>query len=202
MKSVKDGAPAGWCNNSGTTGPSCWTLRVSARYIWWRIQGSDRHRRGSPLGRKAVPLTVRPIGEPYGIFMLKVLLLFQGLLGTLLTLLSLDPRIHSVHSAYFSYPLPHDRTTQLGSAIASFFCLAWSYALHQRLTIAWAVGWVVLSGAFLVVGVSSARALLSQVPGLSGWVASCIVGVGFLVGGVHLGRLWKDQKDFFRGKDS
>jgi uncharacterized membrane protein YfcA len=149
-----------------------------------------------------VQLKLRSIGEPYGILVLKVFLLFEGLLGTLLTLLNLDPRIHSVHSAYFTYVISHDRTTQLASTIASFFCLAWSYALHQRLPIAWAAGWVVISGSFLAVAVGSARAVLIQTPGLGGWVAACIVGMAFLAVAVRLGKLWKDQKDFFRGKDS
>lgn len=154
------------------------------------------------LGRKAVRLKVKPIGEPYGILVLKVFLLFEGVLGTLFMLLSLDPRIQSVHSAYFTYLIPHDRTAQVVSIISSFFCLAWFYALHQRLPIAWTVGWVVVSGSFLVAVVGSVRSVLSQTPGLGGWIASCIVGVAFLAGAVRIGRVWKDQKDFFHGKDS
>jgi hypothetical protein len=147
------------------------------------------------LARKTVRFKVKSVGEPLGIFVLKILLLLQ-MVGTLLTL---TPRILPVHSAYFIFVIHHDRTTQIVSTIGSFFCVAWFYALHQKLPIAWFIGWVVWSGSFLVLMTFSVRSVLNQTPGLGGWVATCIVGAGFLAIAVYTGRWWKHQKEFFHG---
>lgn len=134
--------------------------------------------------------------EPFGVLALRLLLLLPSI-GAVLILI---PKIHSVYSPYFNFVVRHDRAAQVESVVGAMFCGAWSYALHRRARVAWAIGWIVGGASFLTIMVSSVRSLLSHTPGPEGWIASSIATIAFLAVALRLGKQWKLQEHYFLRK--